>query len=188
VGAQAESDGPGLAVVPPLDEPDERFGALLLEEFKGLAATQATQAERIGSRAQQTLAFVVAVFAVAQTAALSSFNSKDVSASDGRTVLVAAIASAVLLLVTALASLAAGLLRKYVAVGPDDVEAASDRAVDEHADLAVILAKRYKSQIVEGEGVLADKRKWLRVTEIVAVVTLLAVTAEIVLSLSARVG
>jgi hypothetical protein len=78
--------------------------------------------------------------AVAQTAALSSFNVEEVSAGERHWLLGVAIGAAVMLGVSGFAAVRTGIGRRYEAVGSDDISAEGDTATDTDEDVAVILA------------------------------------------------
>lgn len=165
---------------------DEHWGSTLLGEIKGIAANQRAEASALVTRAQQTLAFVVAVFAVAQTAALSNLPAGKHAAHAQHHVLDWAIAAAVLLVLTALVALAASTVREYETVGADDVEHAADRADENDQDVAVVLAKRYQKQIKSGKSVIAKRLRLLRATEVASALTVAAIVVELVIALAAR--
>jgi hypothetical protein len=167
---------------------DLHYGPALLAEFKALAAAQKTHADEVTTRARQAVAYLGAIFAVAQTAALSSFNQTVVTASERRTILDWAIAAAVGFGIAALLALSNDIFIRYDAVGEQDVERAADQAVEDDEDVSLILAKRYQTQVRNGEKPLKDKRRLLALTQLVAALALSAVVVEVIYSLSARLG
>jgi hypothetical protein len=172
--------------MPDLPEWDEAYGATLLAEFKGLAAAQAAQAENMRARARQAFGLVIAFFAVAQTAALSSFNASHFSRHSQHLVLGWAVTAAVLGAVTGVFVLLAHVTKSYPVVGQADVEAAADRAIDLDDDIAVILAKRYQQQVKNGETILKARKRLLNACQLFSVLALVATTIEIITALSAR--
>jgi hypothetical protein len=169
------------------DDVDEHYGSTVLAEFKGLAASQATQAERVATRAQQIAGFTVAVFAVAQTAALSSFNSAHLSSGDKHWVLGLAMGAAAFAGFAGVASVLAATLNRYEAVGYIDLTEAAEDAADEDQDVAIILAVRYRRQLKAGESVLENKRGWLRATEGLAIVAIVLIVSEVIVALATRI-
>ena len=167
---------------------DPGHGAALLAEFKGLAAAQQSHAEAIGTRARQAVAYLGAIFAVAQATALSSFNQAAVRTGDRHQVLSWAIAAAVGFGVAAILALGNDVFIRYDAVGEEDVERAGDQATEEDEDVTLILAKRYQTQIRIGEKPLKYKRRLLTATQSVAVLSMIAIVVEVITSLSARLG
>jgi hypothetical protein len=188
MGAHAESPGSKALSIVPDSDPDEHYGSTLLTEFKRLAENQAVDAERVTQRAQQIVVFVAAVFAVAQTAALSSFNVKQVSTGEQHWLLGVAIAAAAMLGVSGFAAVRTGIAHRYKAVGPEDITEAAETAADTDEDVAVILAKRYQRQVENGKTVLDAKRRSLHVSEGSAIITLVLIVGEIVIALAARLG
>jgi hypothetical protein len=187
--AHAKSpEGQGLSIVPTEMDPDEHYGSTLLTEFKRLGEDQAVQAERVTQRAQQIVVFVAAVFAVAQTAALSSFDAANVSTDERHWLLGVAIGAAAMLGLSGASAVYTGLSRRYNAVGPEDITAAAESAAETDEDVAVILAKRYRQQVENGKDVLGTKRTWLHVSEASAIITLVLIVGEIVIALAARLG
>lgn len=165
---------------------DEGYGSNLLAEFKELAEAQKAESLRITGSARGAFALVAGFFAVAQTAALSSFNESSVGKHHQHLILHWAMGAAVCLAITGLLVLATSYLWKYAAVGPADLEKAADKAIDEDEDLAVILARRYQEQIENGETILARRRVLLFFTSVATGAALVATTIEIILALSFR--
>jgi hypothetical protein len=132
------------------DGQDDGYGSTLLAEFKGLAEKQAVQVDRIVGRAQQIVLFVAAVFAIAQTAAISNINSGRIPTDAKHWIFGLAFAAIVFLGLAGLCGLATGSLRKYNVVGVDEIQAAADKADDDDVDVALILARRYQTQVKNG--------------------------------------
>lgn len=173
-----------------MDPPDwdPHHGATLLAEFKALAASQQSHAEAVSGRARQAVAYLGAIFAVAQTAALSSFNQTAVKASDRHAILLAAIAAAIAFGIAALLALSNDVFIRYDAVGEQDIEHAADLAVEDAEDVALILARRYQTQLRNGETPLRYKRRLLAATQFLAALAMIAIIVEVTFSLSARLG
>lgn len=158
---------------------EARDGEVLLAEFKDLAANQSSQAERISGRALQGIAFVGALFAIIQAAALTP------STVPGSVVGVG-IAAAGALAVTGLFGLISTMLHDYPAVGAQDIERAHDTAVENDEDLAFRLSKLYKAQVIQGSGVLKAKREFLLVSQLAGMIAVVLLVVEAVLALTAH--
>ena len=166
---------------------DETYGATLLREFKDLAGAQKASSDSLTTRSGQLFALCAGFYAVAQTAALSTFGQPTgASHQSTHAVLGWAIGASACLAVTGALVIVATVLRKFKAIGPADIVDAANRAAHEDEDLATVLVDKYRVQISNADTVLASRRHWLAAAMTLAVCTLAMTTVEIIVALSAR--
>jgi hypothetical protein len=166
---------------------DETYGAVLLREFKDLAGAQKASSDSLTARSGQLFALCAGFYAVAQTAALSTFGQPTGGSHEStHAVLGWAIGASVFLALTGALVIFATVLRKFKAIGPADIVDAANRAAHEDEDLAIVLVDKYRVQINNADKVLMYRRRWLAAAMTFAVCTLAVTSVEIIVALSAR--
>ena len=95
-----------------------------------------------------------------------------------------AIVAAVFAGLTGLCAVLANVMNAYKGVGYQDVENASESAIDNDQDVAIVLASRFRDQIREGLGVLGKKQTWLTRAQVLGGLGLLVIIAEVIVALA----
>lgn len=164
---------------------DERGAELALVSLRQLFDDEIKRVERLVARGRQGFAFAAGFFALAQTVALGSFQTSNLSEHERRVLLLIAAIGGTGVVLTAIAALwaDAGLRAKHVST--DSILDAVELSTSENTT-AMRLAGLYAANVDAMRQTIRDRVLRVNVAQAIALGTILVVLVELVYSLYHR--
>jgi hypothetical protein len=154
------------------------------ELMKSLADQEYERADKVSQGARQAFAFVAGFFGVVQLAASGS--NGGLSSAQRHVTLVVALVAAVSVLVTAILAIKADGLKAFNNLSSDDVLDSTNQSVEIERPASEDFLRLYSTELDERRRAVVERRAWLTKAQIAAVVSVVILSGELILTLAGR--